>query len=497
MIRSLFPHKKLTAKEIELFKFLGVSEAELADKKNHAKLYSRVAQEVMVELLIRTNAMTKDVMMWSIDKDNVTASLLNRLGGVINRATFVHFVNEKQEQRAGLTALSLFADILDRAKKGQKPRGTDIWLFRDAGFSNTVADKLAAGTATPQQYKDALRAIVDHLVSTVGTKAEKSPYSQTRLWKANVSFMTFFLGEARRSAKLFDNVIKAENRKMRLVAAARLGKWALGKTVSGTIASYIVALTYSELGDDEWWEEVKRNPLWALFNAWYTSVVGGIFATAGLTISNLFKTGDVDKSIIDGLKGVTFQGSLAVEAAMLLMDSGQYGKKTFGDFAMNRVSLSKRGVPLSVIISLGNIIGQDGKFKSPELRTAERSYWEWKSKNKPTTGGSRGSVEEEKKKFYMALNRASILYLDGKTEKADAIVNEIIYAGDATYKDQKDRKTKVRTYLSRQQRIRSLSDEQKESLKKWMSPRAYELLEAWDEAIEGLKPKTRTEYTPE
>ena len=147
-------------------------------------------------------------------------------------------------------------------------------------------------------------------------------------------------------------------------------------------------------------------------------------------------------------------------------------------------------MPLSVIISLGNIIGQDGKFKSPELRTAERSYWEWKSKNDPTTGGSRGSAEEEKKKFYMALNRASILYLDGKTENADSIVNEIIYAGDATYKDKKDRRTKVRTYFSPQQRIRSLSDEQKESLKKWMSPRAYELLEAWDEAIEGLKPKT-------
>ena len=336
------------------------------------------------------------------------------------------------------------------------------------------------------------------MVSSIGTKAEKSPYSQTYLWKSNVAFMTFFLGEARRSAKLWDNFRKAENPKMRLAAAERLAKWAGGKTVSGAIASYIVALTYSDLGDDEWWEDAKRDPAMFLFNSWYMSVVGGIFATAGLTLGTILKTGETDKAVVDGIRAMSFPISIALESVQLLINAGQYRKKTIGDFVLNRVPVSKRGVALDVIIGLGTLFEQDGKFKGPKLRTAERSYWKWKDKHDPFTGGSRGSLDKEKKDFYMALNRASILYLDGKTEEADKIVAGVIYAGDPTREDSRKRIQDVRAYLSRQQRIRPLENKVvmigdkevnlKESLKDFMSPGAYALLEAWDEAIEGLKP---------
>jgi len=198
--------------------------------------------------------------------------------------------------------------------------------------------------------------------------------------------------------------------------------------------------------------------------------------------------GLLNSTPFNAAKSVMFPIGLGWDTLQYINDSGQYRKKTFVDYLRNRVAGTKRAIPTQIIIGLGELIDKDGYITNPDIQAAFKHYWKWKREFDPKPFMDLGSADKETKAFHVALNRAANLYSSGKVEQADKIIEDIIYAGDPMHKDKKDRMTRIRTYLSRQQKLSSLSDEERESLRNNVSPTTYEILEAWDEAIEGLKP---------
>jgi len=496
IVRGMIPRKTLSQKEIDLFKALGVSDAEIANKQKHAKVYSRVANEIAFDVLISSRAVTKDVLLWNVDRNNIRESIIKRFAGILNRASLVHFMNEAQESRAGLAAVSRIGDIVQRAKRGETAREADVLMFLQIGMSDSMAQKLANGTADPDNYKSAIRRLVDLLTASTGTPAEKSPYSQTPIWKDNVFFMTYFQGQMRRIHKEVAFLHPRHPFKRRFRAGTEIAKLIGYGAIAGQVASLLLGMSFSgRVGWDEWEEEAKKaweGSLWDklswIGDGLYFSLVGGIYATAANTIKSISTDGLLNSTPFNAAKSVMFPIGLGWDTLQYINDSGQYRKKTFVDYLRNRVAGTKRAIPTQIIIGLGELIDKDGYITNPDIQAAFKHYWKWKREFDPKPPLDLGKADKETKEFHVALNRASNLYSKGKVEQADKIIEDIMDAGDPTYEDRKDRRTRVRTYLSRQQKLRSLSDEERKSLKDNVSSTTYEILEAWDEAIEGLKP---------
>lgn len=401
------------------------------------------------------------------------------------RVTLFHGVNELNELHAAVAGLHFARDL-----KAGNVSPLDHARLRLLGFTEQEAADLVQGKGTPDQLEAVATRMAEQTQGSTSLPSERSNAAHSRWWPHLVAFDAYGQFTWNRFAHM--------NRD--LVAAGKAGDWKELARVSGlaatlyggTAASGALALTLAALamggasGVRQLFEHAEGDPEDFIKDAFTNAALGG---AAGSIARAVEASADEGSDLGKSLARMSLPVSLTGDLIEFAQGGGRYRDQDLDEravtFLRGHLPITR---PLATVAAMLGLSGSD-----PGRDSAMAAYWAWRRKHtQMASRQGKNDDEEEAHAAWRKSMRRALQALRSGNDPTDLLREALAAkAADPTAKQKPG--ASVAASLRGRRLLASLSDVQRVRLRADLGPTAMSKLEAWDQLLDELASRMRSE----
>lgn len=388
------------------------------------------SKKVVMDELVSSRAITEDVINLTIDRAHTKTSIVNNwFAGTMSRLHLNKFANELANERvAGLQGWARIGEIAARGKRGEPVRERDIlYLHGLLEYPVEVAQRLASGRGTVEEYRAAVRRAVRQSVGSTAIRSQKSPLQNTRAYGFMIPFTRFFSNRIRTFDLLYQSAVESgkvmhdnptpRNWKVFLLSTHNLSKFMVFATFAGTVAAYIQALLREGPdGVEQKNRELENKPTQFFRDNFAWGTFGPVY---GAFYQGLFEGTDSEESseiIFKKMGRMMFPASETIDLYDALFSKGQFRNMNGGERLSQFI---KMHLPIMQTLPgqhVSNLLGM--QLGDPKTEAATKAYWRWRfnasNNSVPSHGGTPASRTAEDRQSGIHLRRAFKAFDSGR-----------------------------------------------------------------------------------